>query len=69
MSAHGSARALAKALPGLRVDAARMRANLDSVRAGVAPETAQAWFAPELAEQAAQLARARLQALRQTQHP
>lgn len=65
MSAHGSARALAKALPGLRVDAERMRANIDSVRASVTPETAQAWFALELAEQAGQLARARSQALRQ----
>ncbi len=65
MSAHGSARALARALPGLRVDAARMRANLDGVRAGVGPETAQTWFAPELAEQAAQQARARAQSLRQ----
>lgn len=65
MSAHGSARALARALPGLRVDAQRMRANLDSVRASVPPETAQAWFAPELAEQAAQLARTQVQALRQ----
>lgn len=65
MSAHGSARALARALPGLEVDAARMRANLDGVRASVAPETAQAWFAPELAEQAARLVRVRTQALRQ----
>lgn len=65
MSAHGSARALARALPGLRVDAGRMRANLDSVRASLPPETAQAWFAPELAEQAAQLARTQVQALRQ----
>lgn len=65
MSAHGSARALAKALPDLQVDAARMLANLEAVRAGVSPETAQAWFAPGLAEQAAQLVRARMQALRQ----
>lgn len=69
MSAHGSARALAKALPGLRVDAARMRANLEAVRAGVSAETAQAWFAPDLAEQAGRLARARTQALRQALAP
>ena len=29
MSAHGSARAMAQALPGLKVDTRRMRANLD----------------------------------------
>ncbi|HEY2256423.1 MAG TPA: lyase family protein, partial [Variovorax sp.] len=33
LCAHGSARALAAALPGLRVDAQRMRANIDRVRA------------------------------------
>ena len=33
MSAHGSVRAMAGALPGLHIDAARMRANIDRLRA------------------------------------
>ncbi|HET7836231.1 MAG TPA: 3-carboxy-cis,cis-muconate cycloisomerase, partial [Variovorax sp.] len=32
MSAHGSARALADALPGLQVDAARMMSNIEQLR-------------------------------------
>jgi len=37
MSAHGSARALAGALPGLHVDAARMRSNVDRLRQAPSP--------------------------------
>lgn len=65
MSAHGSARALAGALPGLQVDTRRMRANIDAVRASQPAATAQTWFAPELAEQAARLAHAQAQTLRE----
>jgi 3-carboxy-cis,cis-muconate cycloisomerase len=56
MAAHGSARAMAGALVGLRVDPARMRANLDAVRASVPRATAQEWFDPALAGHAARMA-------------
>jgi len=64
MSAHGSVRALAEAVPGLRVDAQRMRANLDSVRSSQPDEAARAWFAPELAEHAGRMAQAQACAMR-----
>jgi 3-carboxy-cis,cis-muconate cycloisomerase len=64
MSAHGSLRALATALPGLRVDAARMQANIDHVRAGLPHETVQEWFAPTLVEMASAQARQRVAELR-----
>lgn len=63
MSAHGSARALAQALPGLQVDTQRMRANLDAVRAALPPDAAEEWFRPGLARHAAELARAQVKAL------
>jgi 3-carboxy-cis,cis-muconate cycloisomerase len=65
MSAHGSASAMAAALAGLQVHVPRMRANLDALRAELTPEAADEWFDPKLAEHAAGLARARVQALRQ----
>ncbi|CAM3462678.1 3-carboxy-cis,cis-muconate cycloisomerase [Polaromonas hydrogenivorans] len=62
-AAHGSARAMAHALPGLQVDTQRMRANLDAVRAALPPQAAEEWFSPALAQHAAGLARAQVQAL------
>ncbi len=64
MSAHGSARALAAALPGLQVDPQRMRANVDAVRASLPKAAAQEWFNAGMVEHAAQLARAQVLALR-----
>ncbi|KQP14265.1 lyase family protein [Pseudorhodoferax sp. Leaf267] len=64
MAAHGSLRALARALPGLRVDPARMRANIDSVRAGLPPAAAEEWFGLGLADGAGLLARERTALLR-----
>ncbi len=63
MSAHGSARAMAQGLPGLRVDTQRMRANLDAVRTLLPAEVAAEWFSPDLARHAAELARAQVNAL------
>jgi 3-carboxy-cis,cis-muconate cycloisomerase len=62
MSAHGSARALAGALPGLQVDAARMRANLEAMRASLPRAVAQEYFSAELVQHAARLTRAQLAA-------
>lgn len=62
MSAHGAARAMALALPGLQVNVQRMRLNLDTVRAGVSPEDAQ-WFSPALAHDAAALTHAQVRLL------
>ncbi len=64
ISAHGSLRAMAQALPGLQVDSQRMRANLDALRAVLPADAAQAWFDPALAEHAAQRTGAQLKALR-----
>lgn len=58
MATHGSARALAQALAGWRVDAPRMRANLDAVRASLPRAQAKQWFDPALVAHAAELARA-----------
>ncbi|SDM81899.1 3-carboxy-cis,cis-muconate cycloisomerase [Polaromonas sp. JS666] len=63
MSAHGSVRAMAHALPGLQVDTQRMRANLDALRAELPPDAAEEWFNPELATQAAAQAHAQADAL------
>jgi len=63
MSAHGSVRAMAQALPGLQVDTQRMRANLDTLRAELPPDAADEWFNPELAAQAAAQAHAQADAL------
>ncbi len=66
MSAHGSVRALAGALPGLQVDAARMRSNIDRLRAELPKEAADEWFNPALAQNAGRLTLARLEYLRET---
>lgn len=63
MSTHGAARAMAQVLPGLQVDTQRMRANLDAVRTAMTARVAEAWFNPALAQDAATLARAQVQAL------
>jgi 3-carboxy-cis,cis-muconate cycloisomerase len=64
LSAHGSARALAQALPGLKVDAPRMQANLDAVRASLSKGTVDEWFAPGLAKNAAGVTLAQVELLR-----
>jgi len=63
MSAHGSVRAMAGALPGLQVDAARMRANIDRLRAELPRDAADEWFDPALAHNAGQAALAEVKAL------
>jgi len=63
MSAHGSVRAMAGALPGLQVDAARMRANIDRLRAELPRDAADEWFDPALALNAGQVALAEVKAL------
>jgi len=64
MSAHGSARAMAQALPGLQVDTARMLANLNALRVVLPAEAAQEWFNPDLALHAADVTHAQLKALK-----
>ncbi|MGR4871273.1 3-carboxy-cis,cis-muconate cycloisomerase [Variovorax sp. LARHSF232] len=64
MSAHGSVRALAGALPGLQVDAARMRANIDGLRAELPREAADEWFDPALSQPAGAIALVQIEALR-----
>ncbi|KQW54006.1 3-carboxy-cis,cis-muconate cycloisomerase [Variovorax sp. Root411] len=63
MSAHGSVRAMAGALPGLQVDAARMRANIDRLRSELPRDAADEWFDPALARNAGQTALAEVKAL------
>uniref|UniRef100_UPI000D3D2783 3-carboxy-cis,cis-muconate cycloisomerase n=1 Tax=unclassified Variovorax TaxID=663243 RepID=UPI000D3D2783 len=63
MSAHGSVRAMAGALPGLQVDAARMRANIERLRAELPRDAADEWFDPALALHAGQTALAEVKAL------
>ncbi|MFS2099844.1 3-carboxy-cis,cis-muconate cycloisomerase [Variovorax sp. Varisp85] len=63
MSAHGSVRAMAGALPGLQVDAARMRANIDRLRAELPRDAADEWFDPALAHNAGQTALGEVKAL------
>ena len=53
MSAHGSVRALAGALPGLQVDAARMRANIDRLRAELPKRCGRRMVRPGAGEAAA----------------
>ena len=64
MSAHGSVRALAAVLPGLQVDAGRMRANIDRLRAELPQSAADEWFDPALAENAGAIATERAEILR-----
>jgi 3-carboxy-cis,cis-muconate cycloisomerase len=64
MAVHGSSRAMAGAVPQLRIDTLRMRANLDAMRASLDAEAADAWFDPALARRAAQLAWAQIADLR-----
>jgi 3-carboxy-cis,cis-muconate cycloisomerase len=66
MSAHGSVRAMAQALPGLQVDTARMLANLQALRAVLPAEAAEEWFSPALARHAAGLTRTQLRALQES---
>ena len=53
MAAHGSLHALAGALPGLQIDAARMRANIDHLRGELPQQAADEWFDPGLSDQIA----------------
>ncbi|RQO62850.1 3-carboxy-cis,cis-muconate cycloisomerase [Variovorax sp. KBW07] len=66
MSAHGSVRAMAGALPGLQVDATRMRANIDRLRAELPRDAADEWFDPALAVNAGHIALAEVKALQAT---
>jgi len=68
MSAHGSVRALAGALPGLQVDVARMRSNIDRLRAEVPREAADNWFDPALAGPAGEIALAQVLVLQAQLH-
>jgi 3-carboxy-cis,cis-muconate cycloisomerase len=63
MCAHGSVRALAGALPGLQIDAARMRGNIERLRAELPSEAADEWFDPAMAGAASSIALAQVQAL------
>jgi len=63
LSVHGSARAMAQALPGLQVDTGRMLANLHALRAVLPAEAADEWFSPALALHAAGVTRTQLKAL------
>ena len=64
MSAHCGVRALAAALPGLRIDAPRMHANIDRLRAELPASAADEWFDPALAEHAGAIARSEVARLR-----
>ncbi len=64
MSAHGSARAMAQALPGLQVDTVRMQANLNALRVVLPTAAADEWFSPALALHAADVTHAQLKALK-----
>jgi len=64
MSAHGSARAMAQALPGLQVDTVRMQANLNALRVVLPTDAADEWFSPALALHAADVTHAQLKALK-----
>lgn len=63
MSVHGSARAMAQAVPHLQVNPERMRSNLEAVRASLPKASADEWFAPDLVHQAARLTRRQVTAL------
>jgi 3-carboxy-cis,cis-muconate cycloisomerase len=64
LSVHGSVHAMAGALPGLVIDAPRMRANIDTLRAQLPKAAADEWFDPALAQHAAGVALAQVDALR-----
>lgn len=64
MSTHGSARALALALPGLQVDTTRMRGHIDTLRLQIPKDVADQWLDPRLVRHAAQLTRTQLTLLR-----
>ncbi len=64
MATHGSVRALATALPGLQIDTARMRANIDRLRAELPAPAADEWFSPALADAAGDLTMAQVTSLR-----
>jgi hypothetical protein len=64
MSAHASSKAMATALPYLVVDTERMRSHIEAAARSVDKESGKAWFDPELAAGAGQLARTYLNALR-----
>jgi len=64
LTVHGSVHALAGVLPGLVIDAARMRANIDTLRAELPKAAADEWFDPALAQHAAGITLARADALR-----
>ncbi|WP_083686238.1 lyase family protein [Rhodoferax koreense] len=64
MSAHGSARAMAQALSGLRIDTQRMLANLDAVRTSLPADAVATWFNPQLVEHSAGLTRSQVASLR-----
>lgn len=66
MSAHGSARAMAQALPGLQVNAQRMRSNIDTLRAELPADAAEEWFNLRLADDAGVLAQAQVAFLSNT---
>jgi len=68
MSAHGSVRALAGALPGLQVDAARMRSNIEHLRAELPREAADEWFDVSLGGTAGEIALARVMVLQAQLH-
>jgi 3-carboxy-cis,cis-muconate cycloisomerase len=55
-SAHGSVQALAAVLPDLVVDPARMRLNIDRLRAELTPAAADEWFDPALSRHAGDVA-------------
>ncbi|AMM23238.1 3-carboxy-cis,cis-muconate cycloisomerase [Variovorax sp. PAMC 28711] len=63
-SVHGSVRAMAQALPGLQVDATRMRANIDRLRAEIPQAAADEWFDFALAHNAGAIALAEVAAMR-----
>ncbi|MDM0069336.1 lyase family protein [Variovorax sp. J31P207] len=69
MSAHGSARALAGALPGLQVDAARMLANIDRLRTQLPPGSAEPGLDPAQAEAAGVQALAQVLVLQSASEP
>jgi 3-carboxy-cis,cis-muconate cycloisomerase len=63
MSAHGSVRAMAQALPGLQVDTQRMSANLEALRSVLPADAADEWFNLALARHASTLAHAQADAV------
>lgn len=64
ISTHGSVRAMAAALPGLQINAGRMRANIDSLRAELPRDAADEWFDPALSQHAGEIALRQIDRLR-----